>query len=73
MSFQNFKDNPFFENTKLTKAIKFFNTDTVSSCGTKINWKEGMVIIVTRMFPFIRKHLSLSSLIVMFDLFPKPL
>ncbi|KAI3452313.1 hypothetical protein Pfo_008978 [Paulownia fortunei] len=37
----NFKANPYFENTKLTKTIKFFDEGTLSSTGTTIKWKEG--------------------------------
>ncbi|KAK4490710.1 hypothetical protein RD792_001410 [Penstemon davidsonii] len=38
----NFQPNPFFENTKLTKTIKFFDEGTLSATGTAIIWKDGM-------------------------------
>ncbi|KAL0450560.1 UNVERIFIED_CONTAM: NAP1-related protein 2 [Sesamum latifolium] len=37
----NFKANPYFENTELTKTIKFFDEGTLRSTGTTIRWKEG--------------------------------
>ncbi|KAL0343889.1 UNVERIFIED_CONTAM: NAP1-related protein 2 [Sesamum angustifolium] len=38
---KNFKANPYFENTELTKTIKFFDEGTLRSTGTTIRWKEG--------------------------------
>ncbi|KAG8384708.1 hypothetical protein BUALT_Bualt04G0146400 [Buddleja alternifolia] len=37
----NFKPNPFFENTKLTKTIKYFDEGTLRPTGSTIIWKEG--------------------------------
>ncbi|KAL3813378.1 hypothetical protein ACJIZ3_014646 [Penstemon smallii] len=37
----NFNPNPYFENTKLTKTIKFFNDGSMTVTGTTIIWKEG--------------------------------
>lgn len=38
----NFKPNPYFEDTKLTKTITFFEDGTTKITGTTIKWKEGM-------------------------------
>ncbi|KAL1322711.1 hypothetical protein HN51_067706 [Arachis hypogaea] len=39
----NFKDNPYFEDTKLTKTFTFFEEEgTTKITGTAIKWKEGM-------------------------------
>ncbi|KAK1289765.1 hypothetical protein QJS10_CPB18g01357 [Acorus calamus] len=37
----NFKPNPYFEDTKLTKTFSFFDEGTTSITGTQIKWKEG--------------------------------
>ncbi|GFY84940.1 NAP1-related protein 2 [Actinidia rufa] len=38
----NFKSNPYFEDTKLTKSFTFFDEGTTKITGTNINWKAGM-------------------------------
>ncbi|GFY82999.1 NAP1-related protein 2 [Actinidia rufa] len=38
----NFKPNPYFEDTKLTKSFMFFDEGTTKITGTNIKWKEGM-------------------------------
>lgn len=38
----NFKPNPYFEDTKLTKTFTFSDEGTTKITGTYINWKEGM-------------------------------
>uniref|UniRef100_A0A1D1YBW8 Protein SET n=1 Tax=Anthurium amnicola TaxID=1678845 RepID=A0A1D1YBW8_9ARAE len=40
----NFSPNPYFEDTKLTKAFNFFDEGTTNITGTNIRWKEGMDI-----------------------------
>ncbi|KAK6913245.1 Nucleosome assembly protein (NAP) [Dillenia turbinata] len=37
-----FKENPYFENTKLTKNISFADDGATNVAATVINWKEGM-------------------------------
>ncbi|KAI4318180.1 hypothetical protein L6164_025983 [Bauhinia variegata] len=38
----NFKENPYFENEKLTKTLAFFDDEPTKITGTAIKWKEGM-------------------------------
>ncbi|KAF3444783.1 hypothetical protein FNV43_RR14476 [Rhamnella rubrinervis] len=38
----NFNENPYFEDTKLTKTFTFFDEGTTKITGTTIKWKEGM-------------------------------
>ncbi|XP_044467926.1 NAP1-related protein 1-like isoform X2 [Mangifera indica] len=38
----NFRENPYFENTKLTKTYKFLDEGTTKITGTTIKWKDGM-------------------------------
>ncbi|CDP02225.1 unnamed protein product [Coffea canephora] len=38
----NFKQNPYFEDTKLTKTFIFLDEGTTRITGTAIKWKEGM-------------------------------
>ncbi|XP_028806421.1 NAP1-related protein 1 isoform X2 [Neltuma alba] len=38
----NFKENPCFEDSRLTKAFTFFDDGTTKITGTTIKWKEGM-------------------------------
>lgn len=38
----NFNENPYFEDTKLTKTFTFFDEGTTKITGTNIKWKEGM-------------------------------
>lgn len=38
----NFKSNPYFEDTKLTKTFAFSDEGTTKITGTAIRWKEGM-------------------------------
>ncbi|KAJ0099958.1 hypothetical protein Patl1_21922 [Pistacia atlantica] len=38
----NFRENPYFENTKLTKTFKFLDEGTTKITGTTIKWKEGV-------------------------------
>lgn len=40
---QTFSPNPYFEDTKLTKAFSFFDDGTTNITGTRIRWKEGKV------------------------------
>lgn len=40
---QNFKSNPYFEDTKLTKTFTFLDEGTTKVTATSIKWKEGMV------------------------------
>ncbi|KAK4489867.1 hypothetical protein RD792_000514 [Penstemon davidsonii] len=40
----NFKPNPFFEDTKLTKTFTFLEEGTTKITATSIKWKEGMGI-----------------------------
>lgn len=41
----NFKSNPYFEDTKLTKSFTFSDEGTTKITGTNIKWKEGMNVI----------------------------
>lgn len=41
--FQNFNDNPYFEDTKLTKTFTYIDGETTKITGTPVKWKEGMV------------------------------
>ncbi|KAL0332066.1 UNVERIFIED_CONTAM: NAP1-related protein 2 [Sesamum calycinum] len=56
----NFKANPYFENTELTKTIKFFDEGTLRSTGTTIRWKEGKVaeLIKEDLWPNPIEHLN---------------
>lgn len=38
----NFKPNPYFEDTKLSKTFTFLDEGTTQITGTNIKWKEGM-------------------------------
>ncbi|KAI4352584.1 hypothetical protein L6164_006821 [Bauhinia variegata] len=38
----NFKENPYFENEKLTKTLAFFDDEPTKITGTAIKWKEGV-------------------------------
>ncbi|KAJ7970971.1 NAP1-related protein 2-like [Quillaja saponaria] len=38
----NFNENPYFEDTNLTKTFTFFDEGTTKITGTAIKWKEGM-------------------------------
>ncbi|KAF7819701.1 NAP1-related protein 2-like [Senna tora] len=38
----NFKENPYFEDSNLTKTFTFFDDGTTKITGTTIKWKEGM-------------------------------
>ncbi|WCJ20786.1 Testis-specific Y-encoded-like protein 1 [Euphorbia peplus] len=38
----NFKENPYFEDTKLIKSFKLSDEGTIKITGTNIKWKEGM-------------------------------
>ncbi|KAK7295354.1 hypothetical protein RJT34_18261 [Clitoria ternatea] len=38
----NFKENPYFEDTQLTKTFTFVEEGTTKITGTAIKWKEGM-------------------------------
>lgn len=40
---QNFRSNPYFEDTKLTKTFTFLDEGTTKVTATSIKWKEGMV------------------------------
>ncbi|OWM65307.1 hypothetical protein CDL15_Pgr008897 [Punica granatum] len=39
---KNFRPNPFFEDTKLTKTFTFLDEGTTKITATSIKWKEGM-------------------------------
>ncbi|KAJ8749923.1 hypothetical protein K2173_013838 [Erythroxylum novogranatense] len=41
----NFKENPYFEDTKLMKTFTFFEEGTTRITGTDIRWKEGMGVV----------------------------
>lgn len=41
---QNFSENPYFEDTKLTKSYAFADDGTTTINATSIKWKEGMVL-----------------------------
>lgn len=41
----NFKSNPYFEDTKLTKTFTFLDEGTTKVTATSIKWKEGMGIL----------------------------
>ncbi|KAB2613890.1 NAP1-related protein 2-like [Pyrus ussuriensis x Pyrus communis] len=41
----NFNDNPYFEDTKLTKTFTFVDGETTRITGTPIKWKEGMGLV----------------------------
>ena len=43
-NFQNFNENPYFEDPKLTKTFIFFGEGTTKITGTTIKWKEDTVI-----------------------------
>lgn len=49
---QNFKANPYFEDTKLTKTFAFSDEGTTKITGTAIRWKEGMVVAIFFFFFF---------------------
>ncbi|CAB4275042.1 unnamed protein product [Prunus armeniaca] len=38
----NFNENPYFQDTKLTKTFAFVDDETTKVTGTTIKWKEGM-------------------------------
>ncbi|CAN6572061.1 unnamed protein product [Malus baccata var. baccata] len=38
----NFNDNPYFEDTKLTKTFTYIDGQTTKITGTPVKWKEGM-------------------------------
>jgi hypothetical protein len=38
-------ENPYFEDTKLTKTFTFYDEGTTKITGTNIKWKEGMVMV----------------------------
>lgn len=40
----NFKENPYFEDTKLTKTFAFHDEGTTKITVTPIKWKDGMVL-----------------------------
>lgn len=40
---QNFRTNPYFEDTKLTKEFRFSDDGSTSVSGTQPKWKDGMV------------------------------
>ncbi|XP_062106661.1 NAP1-related protein 2-like isoform X2 [Humulus lupulus] len=42
----NFTENPYFEDTKLTKSFSFSDEGTTQITGTLIKWKEGMAALV---------------------------
>ncbi|XP_048433504.1 NAP1-related protein 1-like [Pyrus x bretschneideri] len=42
---KNFNDNPYFEDTKLTKTFTFVDGETTRITGTPIKWKEGMGLV----------------------------
>lgn len=42
----NFKENPYFEDTKLTKTFTFSDEGTTKITGTVIKWKQGMAAAV---------------------------
>jgi template-activating factor I len=41
---QNFSENPYFEDRKLTKSYAFADDGTTTINATSIKWKEGMVL-----------------------------
>ncbi|XP_042402545.1 NAP1-related protein 2-like [Zingiber officinale] len=41
----NFTENPYFEDTKLTKSYAFADEGTTNISGTKIRWKQGMDLL----------------------------
>jgi hypothetical protein len=38
-------ENPYFEDTKLTKTFTFYDEGTTKITGTNIKWKEGTVMV----------------------------
>ncbi|KAF4376679.1 hypothetical protein F8388_025550, partial [Cannabis sativa] len=42
----NFTENPYFEDTKLTKSFSFSDEGTTQITGTPIKWKQGMAALV---------------------------
>lgn len=40
---QNFRPNPYFEDTKLTKTYTYLDEGITNVTATEIKWKEGMV------------------------------
>lgn len=58
--FQNFEENPYFENTKLTKTYKFCDEGTTNITGTPIKWKEGMVRVTADLAYFILYLLNVA-------------
>jgi template-activating factor I len=42
LNWQNFSENPYFEDTKLTKTYSFADDGTTTIKASQIKWKEGM-------------------------------
>jgi template-activating factor I len=49
---QNFSDNPYFEDKKITKTYVFADDGTTTINATSIKWKEGMVFSRTVIYLF---------------------
>jgi len=45
LNWQNFSENPYFEDTKLTKTYSFADDGTTTIKASQIKWKEGMVLL----------------------------
>jgi hypothetical protein len=57
-NFQNFKENPHFEDTKLIKTFTFSDEGTTKITGTDIKWKEGMVMLIYNLCGILYSFLS---------------
>jgi len=51
LNWQNFSENPYFEDTKLTKTYSFADDGTTIIKASQIKWKEGMVLLYFQTTP----------------------
>jgi hypothetical protein len=51
LNWQNFSENPYFEDTKLTKTYSFADDGTTTIKASQIKWKEGMVLLYSQSTP----------------------
>jgi len=51
LNWQNFSENPYFEDTKLTKTYSFADDGTTTIKASQIKWKEGMVLLYFQTTP----------------------
>lgn len=65
-TFQNFRPNPYFEDTKLTKTFTFLDEGSTKISATSIKWKEGSVWWFCLSFP---EHMLCGLLVLYFLVF----